>query len=156
VYGHGQVSRRRTARERCANVGQCAYDAVISPSGVFAGYLHNERFDVRGKAWATGIGTTAGAIEFLYNESAIPSQDSGRFGDTSNLSQILATKPLADLGERGSFGIRKPEPGGELGAENSVLGGEVFTLKEKALIHQPCNVCEQSLPFVVLHDERIG
>lgn len=90
-----------------------------------------------------------GAVELAGNEPAIPGQDGLRFGDQGHLRQIFAAETLADLSECAPLGIGEPELCGEVGAQDSVLGDEVFALEEEALIDQACHIREQSSPFVV-------
>ena len=97
-------------------VGQGASDSVITPTGVLARHLYNERFDIGGNTWPPGIRTPLGAIEFLCYEPPVPGQNGGRFGHAGHLGQILPAEALADLGEGGSLRIRQPEPSGKLRA----------------------------------------
>ena len=89
-----------------------------------------------------------GAVELAGNEPAILGQDGLRFGDQGHLGQIFATETLADLSQCAPLGIGEPELCGEVGAQDAILGDEVFALEE-ALIDQACHIRAQSSPFVV-------
>jgi hypothetical protein len=94
-----------------------------------------------------------GAVELAGNEPAIPSQDGLWLGDQGHVRQIFPAETLADLSECAPLRVGESELCGEVGAEDSVLGDEVFALEEQALIDQTCHIREQSCPFVVLHLE---
>jgi hypothetical protein len=45
-----------------------------------------------------------------------------------------------DFGEGRALGVRKPEPTGDVGAEDSILRNQVFALEQQALIDQARHV----------------
>jgi len=67
-----------------------------------------------------------GAVEFAGNEPAVPGEDGIGLGDTGDLLKRGPAEPLADFSEGRSLGIRKADPGGQVGAENPILGCEVL------------------------------
>ena len=93
------------------------------------------------------------AVELTGDQTAIPGEDGFRFRNTGHLRQTLAPQPLADFGEGRALGVRKPQSSGDVGAKDSILRNQVFTLEEQALIDQASHVRQQPCPAVVLHNE---
>jgi hypothetical protein len=69
------------------------------------------------------------AVELAGDQTAIPSQDGFRLGNTGYLRQTLPPEPLADFGERRPFGVGKPQSSGGVGAKNSILRNQIFALE---------------------------
>ena len=65
-----------------------------------------------------------------------------------------AAESLADFSERRPLGIRQPQTCREVGAENPILGREVFILEQEFLIDQPTDVRQEASPFIVRHGEH--
>ena len=61
-------------------------------------------------------------------------------GDACDLSEMLTSEALRDLGQRAPLWIGQPDASGRR-AENSILRDQVFTLEEKALVDQACDIC---------------
>jgi hypothetical protein len=80
-------------------------------------------------------------------------KDGFRFRNTGHLRQTFPSEPLADFGERRSFGVRKPQSSGEVGAKDSILRDQVFALEEQALIDEAGHVRQQPCAGIVLHVE---
>jgi hypothetical protein len=59
--------------------------------------------------------------------------------------------PISASVERSAIG--KPQSTGDVGAEDSILGAQVFELEEQALIDQTSHERQQPCPVVVLHHE---
>ena len=74
------------------------------------------------------------AVELVGDQPAIPGEDGFGFRNTSHFREPLPAEPLADFGERRALGIGKPELSRDVGAENSILGAQVFALEEQALV----------------------
>ena len=49
---------------------------------------------------------------------------------------MCPAQALGDLAKCRPFGVEKSQAPGDVGAENSILGNQVFALEEKALIYQ--------------------
>src|SRR5262245_2400811 len=130
-----------------AEIGQSTDDAVVSPAGVLSGEADNERLEFRLDAGPAGRSTKFGSVKFAGNEPPVPSEDGIGFGDASDLLQRSPAEPLANFSEGRSLGIRKADTGGQVGAENPILGREVFILEQKLLIDQSGHVRQQASPF---------
>ena len=74
------------------------------------------------------------AVELAGDQTAIPSQDGFRLGNTGYLRQTLPPEPLADFGESRALGVRKPQSSGDVGVKDSILCNQIFAWEEKALI----------------------
>jgi hypothetical protein len=74
------------------------------------------------------------AVELAGNQTTIPGQNGIWLGHTGHLRQMCPAPALGDLGKCRPFGVEKSQAPGDVGAENSILGNQVFALEEKALI----------------------
>src|SRR5215471_204774 len=110
-----------------SQIGQRAYDAVISPATVLACKPNHKRFHLRRDAWAAGIGTTAGTVELQRDQSAIP----------------------------GEKGIRQPEPRRQVSSEDAILGRQVFISQQQFLIDKARYKGQQACPVEsIVHDRK--
>ena len=79
-------------------VGQCAGDPIVAPTGALPGHALDERLNRRIHARASGIGTMLRAVELAGNQTTIPSQDRIWFGNAGHLRQMFAAQRLGDVG----------------------------------------------------------
>ena len=84
------------------------------------------------------------------NQTTVPTQDRIRFGNAGDLRQMFAAETLCDLSKCRAFGVRKPQPPGGVGAKDTVLRNQVFTLEEQALVYQASDVCQEPGPICCL------
>src|SRR5215468_8741527 len=87
------------------------------------------------------------SVELLSNEAPIPAEKSVWFGYLRDLMHRFAAKPLGDLGQGGSLRIGQPQPGGQLGAENAILGDQVLVAQQQLLIHETRHERQQPRPM---------
>jgi hypothetical protein len=113
-------------------------DAVVSPAGVLSGEADNERFEFWRDAGPAGRSTKFGTVKFCG----------------SDLFKRSPAEPLANFSEGRSLGIRKADTGGQVGAEDAILGCEVFILEQEVLIDASGHVRQEASPFVVWHQEH--
>src|SRR5215831_12897673 len=117
--------RDRLMREVVTEVGQCACNPIVAPTGVLAGHVDNEILDDRINAWAARMLTTFGTVEFVGDQSTIPGQNGLRSGNAGDLRQIFPAKAFGDAGQCGALRVREPELSMNVGAEDSILGDQV-------------------------------
>jgi hypothetical protein len=86
-------------------VGQSSYDPIVSPAGVFASHLHDQRLNLRVNSGPSGIAAVLGSVEFAHDPSSVPSQYGVRLGYSGHLGQGLAPESSTNLGERGPLRI---------------------------------------------------
>jgi len=86
------------------------------------------------------------SVELLSNEAPIPAENGVWFGHLRDLMQRFAAKPLGDLGQGSSLRIRQPQPGGQLGAENAILGDQVLVAQQQFLVDQSGHERQQPCP----------
>ena len=79
-----------------SQIGQRAYDAVISPASVLARKPNHKRFHLRRDPWAAGIGTTAGTVELRRHQAPIPGEKGIRLGDARDILKSFAAEPFGD------------------------------------------------------------
>src|SRR5215813_11496722 len=89
-----------------SQIGQRAYDAVISPASVLACKPNHKRLHLRRDAWAAGIGTTAGTVELQRHQAPIPGEKGIRLGNARDILQSFAAEPFGDLGWAGRCALR--------------------------------------------------
>ncbi len=137
-----------------AEIRQGAGNAIVSPVLIFARHPENKCLEFWSDPGTARITAVLGAVELGGNESAVPGEDGVGLSDASNFREKFAAEAPADFGKCAAFRIGKPEWGREVGAEDSILSDEVFTLEQEALIHKTANVGQQPRPLVVTHDEK--
>jgi hypothetical protein len=91
-----------------------------------------------------------GTVELVGDEPPVPGEDAVRFGHASHLVQSFASESLADLSQRASLRIRRPQPCWQARPENSILRGQVLVLKEEFLVDQPCYIRQQTSPMIAV------
>jgi hypothetical protein len=124
-------------------VGERAGNAIVAPAFVLLSHADDQGFEFNSYAGTSRIGAVLRAVELAGDQTAIPGEDGFRFRHTSHVRQPLPTEPLSDLGKRRTLPVRKPESTGDARAEDSILGKEVFALKEQALIDHASHVRQQ-------------
>ena len=134
-------------------IAESAGNAIIAPAFVLPGHADDQHFEFRTDPGTSRIGRVYRAVELAGDQTAIPGEDGFRFRNTSHFRQPLPTEPLADFGERRALGVGQPQSTGDVGAEDSILGAQVFALEEQALVDQTSRVRQQPCPVVVLHHE---
>src|SRR5215472_8394661 len=120
-----------------SQIGQRAYDAVISPATVLACQPKHKRFHLRRDAWAAGIGTTAGTVELQRHQASMPGEKGIRLGNARDIPQSFAAESFCDLGQSGSLRIRQPEPRWQVRSEDAILGRQVFISQQQFLLTRP-------------------
>ena len=80
----------RLIRNLVAQIGQGANDAIIAPTGVILGQLHNEPFQhgIDGRA-TDGLGTSIGEIPLLGHQTPVPFKQGCRLDNRDDLGQQL-------------------------------------------------------------------
>jgi hypothetical protein len=76
-----------------------------------------------------------GAIELVSHELPEPSENSVRFGNRRHLFESLPSESFANDGQSGTLGIRQEKARRQMGAQDSMLGQQIFILQQKLLIH---------------------
>ena len=59
----------------------------------------------------------------------------------------FAAQPLGELGQGISLRIREPQPGGQLGAENAILGDQVLVAQQQFLVDESRHEGQQLCPM---------
>jgi hypothetical protein len=77
-----------------------------------------------------------GTIELPGDELPVPAENGFRRGDAGDLTQDPPAWPLANLSKSGSFRIAQTDAAIDVGAKNSVLGGQVLVSEEQFLVDQ--------------------
>ena len=85
-------------REVVTEVGQCACNPIVAPTGVLAGHVDDEILDDRINAWAARMLTTFGTVEFVGDQTTIPGQNGLWPGNAGDLLQIFPAEALGDAG----------------------------------------------------------
>jgi hypothetical protein len=73
-----------------------------------------------------------------------PKMVSGR-ATLATLAENPAAQSMADLGERGSLGVREFQPPFQLGFQDAIFGGQIFIPRQQLLVHHPCNEGQDAL-----------
>src|SRR5262249_22533571 len=63
------------------------------------------------------------------------------------LGETLAAQSMADLGQRGSLGIREFQPPFQLRPEHPIFGSQIFDLRQQLLVHRPRDVSQDARPI---------
>jgi len=134
----------RLIRELMTQVGEGTRDPVISPTGILFCHSHHQRFHFRFNRRAARILPVFGTIEFLSDESPIPSQNGVRFCNASDLSKRLSSQALSNFSECDAFGIVQAQSRRQFGPQDPVLRRQVLVPKEKFLVHRAGDVGQQS------------
>jgi hypothetical protein len=70
--------------------------------------------------------------------------------------QRFAAKPLGDLGQGRSLRIRQPQPSGQLGTENAILGDQVLVAQQQFLVNESRHEGQQPCPMEsIAHGRRL-
>jgi len=96
---------RRSGPTPVTHVGQRSHDSIVSPAGILPSHFNDQRLKILPDSWPPGIPAVFGAVEFAGDQPAIPGQNGGWLGHTGHFRQSPGSESLADLGERGPFGI---------------------------------------------------
>src|SRR5215470_5878753 len=88
----------RLIREVVTEVGQCARNPIVAPTGVLAGHVDDEILDDRINAWAARMLTTFGTVELVGDQTTIPGQNGLWSSNAGYLRQIFPAKALGDVG----------------------------------------------------------
>ena len=71
------------------------------------------------------------------HQLVVPGQDGVRPGHIGHLAENSAAQSMADLGERGSFGVGELQPPFQLGFQDAIFGGQIFIPRQQLLVHRP-------------------
>jgi hypothetical protein len=88
-----------------------------------------------------------GAVKLLGDELAVPDKHRVRFDEGSHLRQGLLAPLLANLGECLALGASPLHTTGDLLAQETILGDQVFMASQEFLVHGSRDVCSQRLPI---------
>src|SRR5215471_4354285 len=62
-------------RQVVTEVGQCACNPIVAPTGVLAGHVDDEILDDRINAWAAPMLTMFGTVELVGDQTTVPGQN---------------------------------------------------------------------------------
>src|SRR5215469_9921483 len=113
----------RSIRDGMTQVGQGAYDAVISPAPVLARHLHYQPLYFGQYPGSARIAAAARAVELVCHQLPIPSEKGIRLGHAGDVLEGFTAESFGDLRQGGSLGIRQAESDGQVCSENAILGG---------------------------------
>src|SRR5215510_11098047 len=132
-----------------AQVGQCTYNAVISPGAILLGhpyhYVFNLLRDVRTADRRLGLGT----ITLLVRTHTVPRQDGIGLGYCRYLFQSFFAQLLAHRGEFSALAHCELHPTLNLLAEEPIFGHQVGIAQAEFLIDGTRDRGEQLLPIHV-------
>src|SRR5215472_6009836 len=77
-------------RDGIAEIGQRAYNSVVTPPGILPRHFDDQLLQLRLDCRPAGIAAVFGAIELLGDEFPVPAQDRVRLSGASHLGQSLA------------------------------------------------------------------
>ena len=136
-----------------AQIRQCASDAIVTPGFVSSCDLKDQLFKLRIDGRPTRLASLFRSVELLGDESAVPGEDRVRRNDTGHPCEQRPAEAFADLGQRPSLAVGKPEPATNLSSQNAVLGDEVLVPEKKILVHGAGDVGEEAFPG---HDAMVA
>ena len=87
-------------------------------------------------AWAA---TSFRAIELVGAQFAVPGQYGVGLSHSCDLGESRAAEPMPDFTKREALGIRELQASIQLGFQNAVLGGQIFT-SQQFLVRRPSDV----------------
>ena len=90
--------RDRLMRQVVTEVGQCACNPIVPPTGVLAGHVDDEILDDRIHAWAAPMLTTFGTVALVGDQTTVPIvilelNERMGFARPSSMSQLGARHP---------------------------------------------------------------
>ena len=98
----------RLIRNVVTEVGQCAGNPIVAPTGILLGHTDDERLDRGIYTRTSWIGTMLRAVELTGNQTTIPGQNGIWLGNTGYLRQMFPAQALGDPSEGKPFRVGKP------------------------------------------------
>ena len=141
----------RLIRNNMSQIGQCSDDPVIAPAGILTSHADDELTHLTPESRPPRIGTVAGTVKLLSDESAIPGKNGVGLSHPRNSPQRFAAEPFSDLRQGRPLRIGKPQSNWQMGSQDLILRSQILVLEQQFLIHQSCYIGQQPCPVVVFH-----
>jgi hypothetical protein len=109
-----------------SQIGERPDNPVIAPGAIFLRHTDNQFFNVLVNARPARGSPRRRSIEFASDKPSVPRKNCVRRRGGRYLAEGFAAKSMADLAERRTIGIRKPQPARELGLQDPVFGNNVL------------------------------
>jgi hypothetical protein len=72
---------------------------------------------------------------------------SGRATVATSARTLLAAQSMADFSQRGSLGVRKPQPPFQLSLQDAIFGRQIFIPRQQPLVHHPRDEGQDARPI---------